>query len=91
MYSIIVLRRAQSSIERLHGSMDGVETEATIGYLAVDPNPQEASSPEGEPQSKFINVGENRKWMIVYEIDEEGLVVYVHSIERRPSANLDPR
>jgi hypothetical protein len=29
--------------------------------------------------------------MIAYEINEAGLVVYVHSIERRPSANLDPR
>jgi len=91
LYSVIVLRRAQRIIEQLEGSLDGVEINELISSLEDDPDPQEAWSPEGEPQSKFIYVGENRKWIIIFEIDEEGLFVYVHSIERRPSAGLDPR
>jgi hypothetical protein len=91
LYSVIVLRKAQRVLEGLDGLLDGVEIEAIIDSLADDPDPEEAWTPDGEPQSKFIYSGENRKWIIIYEIDEEGLVVYVHSIERRPSLNLDPR
>lgn len=91
MYSVIVLRKAQRVIEQLDGSLDGVEIDAIIESLPDDPAPSEAWTPEGEPHSKFFYVGENRKWMVAYEIDEASLVVYVHSIERRQSANLDPR
>ena len=91
MYNVIVLRKAQRVLERLDGLLDGVEIDGIINSLADDPDPEEAWTPDGEPQSKFIYAGENRKWIIIYEIDEEGLVVYVHSIERRPSSNLDPR
>ena len=91
MYSVIVLQKAQRVIAELDGSLDGLEIEEIVTSLADNPDREDAWTPEGEPQTKFIYVGENRKWMIVYEIDEEGLVVYVHSVERRPSANLDPR
>ena len=91
MYNVIVLRKAQRVLEQLAGSLDGVEIEGIINSLADDPDPQEAWTPDGEPQSKFVYVGENRKWIIIYEIDKESMAVYVHSIERRPSANLDPR
>jgi len=91
LYSVIVLQKAQRVIAELDGSLDGLEIEEIVTSLADNPDREDAWTPEGEPQTKFIYVGENRKWMIVYEIDEEGLVVYVHSVERRPSANLDPR
>ncbi len=91
LFSVIVLRKAQRVIEGLAHTLDGEEVEDVVGSLADDPDPPEAWTPDGDPGSRFIYVGENRKWMIVYEIDEEGSVVYVHSVERRPSADLDPR
>jgi hypothetical protein len=91
LYGIIVLQKAQRVIEQLDGSLDSVEIEAVIESLADDPDPQEAWTAAAEPENKFSYVGENRKWVIDYEIDDQGSFVYVHSIERRPSANLDPR
>jgi hypothetical protein len=91
LYSVIVLQKAQRVIEELDGSLDGLEIDEIVSSLADNPDREDAWTPDGEPQTKFGYVGENRKRMIAYEINEAGLVVYVHSIERRPSANLDPR
>lgn len=91
MYRIVELRRAQVVLESLRGTLDGEEMREIIDSLEKNPNPQLAYEAAGEVNGRFFYVGENRKWMVSYEIDEEISTVYVHSIERRLSAGLDPR
>lgn len=91
MYEVIVLGKAQRVLERLAGSLDGEEIGGIVDSLEDDPDPSEAHPAQDDPNARYIYVGENRRWIVSYEIDEDSLTVYVHSIERRLSADLDPR
>lgn len=91
LYEVIVLGRAQRVLERLADSLDGEEIRDIVDSLEDDPYPADAYPANEEQNERYVYVGENRRWIVSYELDEESLTVYVHSIERRLSADLDPR
>lgn len=91
MYDVRPLRRAIKRLEEIQSTRDEEIIQAVFSQLALNPRPKGYWDCEEDEEAKYIYAGGNREWMISYEIDDEDQVVYVHSIDPRPSMVFDPR
>ena len=93
MYRVELLQRARRQLQELVDSDEGNHAivRSALDQLAVNAKPRDYWDCEDEEDIRFIYTGVNRKWKITYEIADQGLVVYVHSMDLRPSLALDPR
>lgn len=91
MYEVRPLRRALKRLEEIRDTNDEKTIEDMFSQLSLNPRPRDYWDCEDDAEAKYIYAGQDRKWMITYEIDDRDGVVYVHSIDPRPSMVFDPR
>ncbi len=91
MYRVELLQMARRQLAQLAGSADEAVVVAALDQLVLNPRPRNYWHFEEDEDVKYIYAGEDRAWMVTYEIEDEDRVVYVHSIDPRPSRKLDPR
>lgn len=91
MYRVELLPKARRQWRDLLGSPGEPVIQAALDQLALNPRPVQYWQCEEDEEVHFIYAGLHRDWMIAYEIEDADNVVYVHSIDPRPSRALDPR
>ena len=91
LYLVELLSRARRQWQEMAGTRDEPVVKPALDQLALRPRPEHYWNYVDHGDFKIIYAGENRDWMITYEIDDAQNVVFVHSIEPRPTRSLDPR
>jgi mRNA-degrading endonuclease RelE of RelBE toxin-antitoxin system len=90
LYRVELLQRARRQLEELP-ARDEAAVSAVLHQLALNPRPRSYWICEEDEDVNYIYLEEDRGRMVTYEIEDRDNVVYVHSIDVRPSRKFDPR
>lgn len=91
MFHVELLPRARRQWQDLAGTRDEAVVKPALDQLALNPRPGNYWNYVDHGDFKIIYAGDERDWMITFEIEDEGQIVFVHSVEPRPTRDLDPR